>query len=207
MRSNLDRGFASLAAALLLALGTSGAGAANVSVNEQGMAIRWSALEWNAAIGTFRCPVTLRGSFHRRTLTKTTGLLVGAVTGATINDALCTGGRVTYLTGTLPWHIRYASFAGALPRIDSIRLEIVGYTLQVNLGGQECLFRTEGGEPLVVDAQVGASGEIRTMISDGDELIDLENEDFLCAWAGDSSLSGAGVVDGNIVEPIVVRLI
>jgi hypothetical protein len=207
MHLYVRRGLTGLAAALLLALAVSSASARNLSVNEQGFSIRWSALELNTSVGTVRCPITLRGSFHRRTITKTNGLLIGAITGATVNDALCTNGRLTVLTGTLPWSIHYASFAGTLPRIDSIRLHIRNIALQNDIGGQECLFRTDTAEPLVLDTQVGGSGETRSSVSDGDEQIDLEDEDFLCAIAGDSSFSGTGVIDGNIVEPIVVRLI
>jgi hypothetical protein len=198
---------AALAATLLLLVAVGSASARDLSLNEQRFSLRWASLTWNTAVGSVRCPVTLRGSLHTRTFAKTSELLIGSITGATITSASCTNGRATILTGTLPWHLRYRSFTGTLPTITTVRLGLTGLNLQMSVSELTCLFSTEAAEPGVIAANVGASGEIRTMDFDNDEEIDLEDEDFLCLIGGDSSFSGSAAVDGDLVEPIVVRLI
>jgi hypothetical protein len=197
------------AVAILLVLAAASASARNLSVNEQRFSIRWTSLELIAGVGTVRCPVTMSGSFHSRTFTKSAGLLVKAMIGTTINNAACTGGRYTVLAPppSSAWAVRYASFAGTLPSPQSARFHLVGLSAQFEIGGQTCLLRTDVTEPFVYDVVIGASGEARTVDVDQNSEIDLEDEDFLCAIAGDLGYNGNGAVDGSVVEPIVVRLI
>jgi hypothetical protein len=190
-----------------MALALSSASARNFSVNEQGFSIRWASLTFGYHVADVRCPVTLRGSFHSRTMVKTTGLLIGAITGATGNTAACTGGRITLLVETLPWHLRYTSFTGTLPRISSINLGIAGRAIQLEAEGIFCLFTTEAGEPYEMNVVIGSSGEARTAAADTDTGISLEDEDFLCSFIGNMVLAGTGAIDGNVVEPVVFRLI
>jgi hypothetical protein len=101
-------------------------------------------------------------------------------------------GRATVLTGTMPWHIRYSSFLGTLPAITSIRIAIAGLAMQVNVGGVACLLRTDAFEPARADLSLGLDGNIAFVDLDASAVIDLEDDDFLCAIAGSSWLDGTG---------------
>ena len=52
------------------------------------------------------------------------------------------------LSETLPWHVRYDSFAGTLPDITSVSLRVIGMALLVRPTGLlSCLYQTESGAP------------------------------------------------------------
>jgi hypothetical protein len=101
--------------------------------------------------------MTLEGSFHSRTMTKTAGALVGYITRATIKRP-CTGGTVWAHNGetnevlggtvsnTLPWHVRYNSFTGTLPNITAIAYELinVGYVVREGAFGVLCEYISNG---------------------------------------------------------------
>lgn len=90
-------------------------------------------------LATVICELSLTVSLHR-TIAKARGTLVGFVTGATARN--CSGGRVTVLTGTLPWHIQYDSFTGTLPRIETISTQILGAAFLGEAAGglSRCLY-------------------------------------------------------------------
>jgi hypothetical protein len=119
MRTSAKLGLTALIAALLLASALSTASARNLSTNTQNIRTTWSRLEFVGTL-TVRCPVTLEGSFHSRTIPKVARLLIGAVTRIDIRSASCTGGTAT--VARLPWHITYEGFTGTLPSISSVRL-------------------------------------------------------------------------------------
>jgi hypothetical protein len=192
-------------AALLMAVAVSSASGAALGPNETGFGFTWRTLRWVLPSGTISCPVTLRGSFHRRTLIKTAGLLLGSITGATFGT--CTGGTMTVLRNTLPWHVRYTSFRGTLPSITSMTLDILSFASEFDVGGTDCLIRTTTEEPLRLNVTVGAFGEIRTLAPESGTEIDLENEDFLCPLSGDMTFGETATIDGNVVEPITIRLV
>jgi hypothetical protein len=83
-------------------------------------------------LGTDRCDLTLEGSFHSRTFPKTPELLIGYLT--RVGTANCTL-TTTILTATLPWHVRYTGFSGALPDITAIRARIVGVAFSAGAFG------------------------------------------------------------------------
>lgn len=106
------------------------------------------------------CEVTLEGSFHSRTLSKTCGQLVGYVTRAAF--ALpCEGGTFSIPPTTLPWHIRYDSFVGTLPNITRIRLQLVNaafllrITFGVNVG---CLYQSTTASPAFMFVELETGG-------------------------------------------------
>jgi hypothetical protein len=95
-----------------------------------------------------RCPLTLEGSFHLRTIVKSAGSLIGYVTRATVG--VCeSGAAATVLQSTLPWHIQYSSFIGVLARITSIRANVIDAGMRVREAFVTCLFRSTTTEPLV----------------------------------------------------------
>src|SRR4029077_15971917 len=63
--------------------------------------------------GTVRCPVTVEGSYHATTITKTAGALIGYLTSYVVGT--CEAGRLRANTETLPAHIQYEGFTGSLP--------------------------------------------------------------------------------------------
>jgi hypothetical protein len=60
----------------------------------------------------------------------------------------------------LPWHIRYDSFAGTLPTITSIKLQLVG--LGVKFFGSTCEYMSSATSPAVLRANLTA-GKIETL--------------------------------------------
>jgi hypothetical protein len=83
---------------------------------------------------TTRCRVTLEGSFHCSTIAKVPGALIGYITRATSDLPNCRSSSFSIKGSvrqeTLPWHVRYVSFFGMLPRVQvAIALEEVGIRL------------------------------------------------------------------------------
>jgi hypothetical protein len=125
---------AALSASLLLAIAVSTASARRLDTTEQQWRATWASLEFvGEVIITIRCPVTMEGSFHSRTIPKIERLLIGAVTRINIKQNSCVNGIVAGFNGeepyngrvpasTLPWHITYESFTGTLPSIGSVRI-------------------------------------------------------------------------------------
>jgi hypothetical protein len=170
MRTSAKFLFTGCLAALLLSVAISTASARRLEVSEQRVYVRWSALEFEAGLGAIRCPVTLLGSFHSRTLSKVSGQLIGYINHVSVAEASCAGGRARALTENLPWHVQYRSFAGTLPNITSVAIQLVGarfLVLQLNVS---CLYTTMQAEPGIgtgtvrsgVVEPLAASGTIRS---------------------------------------------
>lgn len=116
-------------AALALAIAADQAAAEVLSVSSQTFRATWSALTISGGFGSIVCPVTLEGSFHERSITKTAGSLIGYVTRAAASG--CSSGSATILTASLPWHVRYASFSGTLPNITALNLSVAGAAINI----------------------------------------------------------------------------
>jgi len=147
-------------AALSLALATGAAGANRSIVlspaeGELGrVEARSTALTFTDPEASFSliCEVT-RTLRLNRSIAKTAGVQVGSVTAVEVRN--CRGGAIKFLTETLPWRITYVSFAGTLPAISELRLEIRlgGFLLRNFLGTAECLYvgsiqETTNGRPI-----------------------------------------------------------
>jgi hypothetical protein len=164
MRNRSKLLLTTLTAALVLSVAVGIASARRIEASEQRVYIIWSALEFKSGIlNPIRCPVTLLGSFHSRTISKVSGQLVGFINHGTVAEARCTGGRARVLPETLPWHVRYDSFAGTLPTITRIRLQLINASFLVEaFGFASCLYRTEATRPALGDAAVSAE-EVTTL--------------------------------------------
>lgn len=161
------------ATAVLGTLAGSGS-AGRLSVTSGIWRVTFAALEYSNTVNQTVCPVTLEGSFHARTTLKMANRLVGYVTRA--SSGFCSVGTDRFLTETLPWHLRYQSFAGTLPtRITSLMFDIVGLAVRTTgINGTNCLTLTTTTEPLrlrftretltSVLLEAEADGEIRTEI-------------------------------------------
>jgi hypothetical protein len=135
------------------------ASARNLSISNSSIRMTWARLEFRTERTTSKCEVTLEGSFHSRTMQKVRETLIGLLTRADVTS--CEGGRVTFLTGTLPWHMRYRSFSGTLPAFTGVAINNVGMAwLMEPMPGISCLYRATEGQPALTEASVSARGEV-----------------------------------------------
>jgi hypothetical protein len=127
---------AAIAAAALFASVTASASARNISLTNRNIRVVFNPYIFIPSFGAnVSCRLTLEGSFHCATISKVREALVGYISRATIDQPLCidsgtTGVLVEVIQATLPWHIRYVSFIGTLPRVYlRIRLIRIGIRL------------------------------------------------------------------------------
>jgi len=139
--------WAAVGASVLLGALVTSASAGRISISSQRFRAGWSALNYSGGFGTIECEVSVEGSFHSRSITKTAGSLVGYITTATVNR--CARGGATVLRETLPWHVQYESFSGTLPNITSINTRAIGISFMIRepTFGVTCLARTSATNP------------------------------------------------------------
>ncbi len=166
--------------------------------DERDIRITWSNLTFDAAGVDIECEVTLLGSFHSKTITKTPGALVGNVTSAEVNEGACVGGVADALEETLPWHVRFVGIGGTLPGISSVTIDLIGAAFFVD-STADCLAGTTAAEPGRGIASVEARGGITGLQADPTRTIDLNGE-FLCELVGNGSFSGNATVDSPDAE-------
>lgn len=107
------------------------ASARNLSQNEQRFRTTYSPLSFIPSFGsTIRCPLTLEGSLHSRTIAKVAGSLIGYVNRVVFGT--CEAGRLRANTETLPWHVTYESFSGTLPLITSLGKSIHNMSFEID---------------------------------------------------------------------------
>lgn len=173
---------------VLAAAGT--ASARNLSISNSSVRMTWARLEFRAERFTSRCEVTLEGSFHSRTIPKVRETLIGLITRADVTS--CEGGRVTFLAGTLPWHMRYRSFSGTLPAFTGVAINKVGMAwLMEPMPGISCLYRATEGQPALSEASVAVRGEVLGISESVTATIPLFQGTF-CPAA--SAITGTGRV-------------
>jgi hypothetical protein len=151
MRNRSKLLLAALTAAVTLGALVSSSTANRLALSSQGYKATWPSFELvGGPFGTVRCPVTMEGSFHSRTLSKVSEQLVGYVSGVTVGTTSCTGGRARALLEALPWHVRYETFIGTLPEITAIELKIKFVTLIVESANLFCLYTASATSPMKV---------------------------------------------------------
>ena len=189
-----------LTAAACLLLGVSGsAGANRLSLSNQ--SIRWTWVEFssnNAGID-IRCAVTLEGSFHSRTFTKVRGALVGFINRASVRPSCAGGwGDMRFLSETLPWHIRYRSFAGTLPRITAVTIDVVGFSWNYpGIGRGPCLYRSTAESPAGFILNRAETGAISSISADPTTAVPRFSGEITCNETINYSGSGAVSVTGT----------
>jgi hypothetical protein len=193
-------------AALVLSLSISSASANDLSVSEDEIEIVWPELEFAPNLGgPVSCPVSLLGTFHKRTITKEERL-IGVIDSAIIGDGDspegttdddCQGGAATVLTADLPWHVTFEAWGGTLPEIAEIDLLLVGAAFQIDNGsGIVCLAQTDEADPAGGIAAIDPStGQVDTVTADNTFIIDAMDVGF-CAFAS-GSFEGAGGVENR----------
>lgn len=176
MRASAQLALAALAASLLLAASLSTASARKFSVSNNLIRFTWSSLEFSGEeIAVIRCPVTLEGSLHSRTIVKAERSLIGAITSGRVKQSSCTNGIAAVLNGTepynggtsanaLPWHVTYESFNGILPDITSVRILFARFLFGIrdNLGLCTARYGITG-DNVTGTATLGAAGAITSL--------------------------------------------
>ena len=173
----------------ILAIAVSSATASHLSVSNQNFRSTWTSLRFNAGGNIILCPVTLETSFHSATFSKTSGLLIGYVTRASIigSSPSCVGGTATVRGETLPWHIRYRSFTGTLPNISGAVVGLIGASFRVQPAGSlACNATTTATHPAVGTININTTTHVaESATPDPNARIPLE-EGF-CVFAGEGS--------------------
>jgi hypothetical protein len=218
MRTRSKLILAGLTASLIMGLAVELASAGRISTSNQRFRVTWSTLSVASLENEFsiRCPLTLEGSFHSATVRKTRGALIGALTRATINgsEPPCTGGRLTVLQESLPWHVTWEGFRGTLPRIEAITFLLSRYAWRGEatvLGFRiACLFKDQGRpeENLASDAAVNPeTGQITTDTVGGGRYSSWLSGSELCPRRGSFSGQGQVFLLGSSTTRITVTLI
>ncbi|HZV72142.1 MAG TPA: hypothetical protein VFF79_00345 [Conexibacter sp.] len=226
MRTSLKLCLAGLAAALLLASSVTTASANHLSISNQGIRAVWRELTFNAKPtqliqpGAIRCPATLEGTFHSRTIAKVAGQLIGFITRAIVGHP-CVGmeGKEFFFhNGTeavlgepptsLPWHMTYSGFTGTLPVLTGLIVNIVGIRMTVLYGLGNCLeiygSATES-RPWVFNIE--AAGAVTSLQPGSGHLIQQQGTSALCPELGRlSEPSGPVTVLGGTTH-ITISLI
>jgi len=188
MRSRSKLLFAALVATLALSIGAGAASASrSIQASPTSTTATFRELVFSGTEGgiSITCRVAMTFRLHERTA-KVSGTLAGFVTEVDIRE--CRGGQFIVRRETLPWHVQLVSFTGTLPRITSLRLRIVRFTLLIELFGVRCRYQ---GSP-----EVTTNGpEVTTMRADERSTIPGGGE-FFCAPS--LTWSGAGTVSPTV---------
>jgi hypothetical protein len=206
MRQERMRLLGSLLGALVAALATGSASANRLSYSHQAFRITWASLTFSGSAGgpPITCAVTLEGSFHARTLTKTADALVAHITSGTVGS--CQEGAATILRSSFPWHVQYVSFSGTLPSIGSIRHHLIGAGFQFEPGlGIVCLAQSTQEEPAAGDATREAGGSITSLNANSEPPIPVSGA--LCPESGRFTGSGEVFVQGSTTQRVTLSLI
>jgi hypothetical protein len=199
-----------------LAISITTASANKLSTSNQLIRLVWpeeSRLNFANSAGGLEvaCAVTVEGSFHGRTIQKTSGLLVGYITRAIVGPiANCVKTNVTnvqVLTASLPWHLRYDSFTGTLPAIAGIRFQEVGNAILLTGFGQSCLYKSTASSPAFAIANREAGGAITSLRAEEGSSIPLFSGGGLCPATGAFSGTATRVTVLSETASIRVTLI
>jgi hypothetical protein len=167
MRNRSKLLFGALTAALIFGAAVS-ASANRLANSSDTFRTTFASLEFvGANFFTIRCPVTLEGRYHSRTISKVNEALIGYVTSAFVRNESCTGGHATILGESLPWHVRYASFEGTLPGIRTITQRIIGARFQVEFFGSHCVSTTTAASPGIATITREPSGVVTSVAASG----------------------------------------
>jgi hypothetical protein len=207
-----------LVAVCALAVTTGAASARRFELSSQSFRIVWTIFRvGNEGAGEpeIRCPITLEGTFHSRTFSKVANLQIGVVTRAIASTTRppCSfnNGAEAFrlLEATVPWEVLYVSFTGTLPRIERIRLSIVGFAFLITFFTRSCLYQPSAGAQALGDLSLSTeTGEVSRFRWDETRPIPgrLENPFPICP--GTERLEGTGTVTVlNSTTRITIRLV
>jgi hypothetical protein len=142
-----------LIASLALGAAVGTASARRLAMSENHFLAHFSSLTFVAGEFRIACAVSIEGSFHERTLEKVVRSLIGYISEVRVKRP-CSGGEAWALTAqegraeTLPWHILYERFIGALPNITGIEVTLDNAAFLVNVIGVNCLYKASTTSPM-----------------------------------------------------------
>jgi len=198
---------AGLTAALLMSVAVSIASAGRLSVSNNRFRITWSPITLDP--GDVRCSLTFEGSFHSATIQKNREALIGYVSKAIVaTPAQCTNGEATIVQESLPWHVRYRGFTGALPRLTGVVIGLVGARLRIHVNslGATCECSSTAEHPGVGIALADETGTITGDRIDENARIPLAG--FCGVFGTEGAYTGTGSITLlNASTRITVRLI
>jgi hypothetical protein len=200
MYTTAKLGAAALVVALMLSAAGGTASARSLSVNKEDIRAAWNSFEIEIGIGKIRCQVTMEGSFHRRTIPKVVGTLIGVMTRAVFKTETCVNARTT--VGGLPWHLTYEGFAGNLPNITSILILLSEYLLtfgRVFSTATECSYGT-ASDRLIYTAAV-SSGTMTNIIpaaGNRSNLLERRNEELFFRCPSTIEFVNGSATEGQI---------
>jgi hypothetical protein len=211
-----------LAAAVVLGAAVGTADARRIELSNQNIRAAWSTNKLTfTGFGGFiqiSCAITLEGSFHSKTLSKVSGQLIGYITSAAVTRP-CVGGEAWILNGTeqqpngtrptsLPWHVRYDSFEGTLPRIETIRLQLVGVSFLTKSGSNSCLYKTTAAQPAFGNVIVELGGSVISLEADSESEIPRNTTlEGICPSTGSFGGTASVTLQGSTTTRIRVRLV
>jgi len=146
----------------------SSASAGRLSSSSQTHRVTWARMDFTGGFGTVECEVTLQGTMHARTGTKTANSLIGFVTTASVSSP-CRRGGATILRETLPWHLTYDGFVGRLPNIELLIVLLIGVSFRIRepTFGVQCLLRSTTERPIRVAATREVGGRVTRLAPSG----------------------------------------
>lgn len=217
---------AALFATFMFGLAVETADANHLSISNRFFRITWTSLVFEGEIGGGasihnECNVILEGSFHSNTIIKTRERLIGYITrGVVVTPETCSGeGDVYILNGiqalhgvmtanSLPWHVEYEDFTGALPRISGWKVAIIGASILVE---QElvfllCLYKSTTMRPWFGIFELNAEGRVTGFRSDEANTIPRFAGPIGCPMSIKATNTGGVQVLGTTAT-ITVRLI
>jgi hypothetical protein len=205
---------AALIAATALAVGVGTAAARRIAASENHFLSHFRELTFETSAGRIICAVSIEGSFHERTIEKIVGGLIGYISEARVKRP-CSGGE-TWIQSTqergpgeletLPWHILYERFIGALPNITGIEITSDGTAFLLLAFGIRCLYRATTTSPIKGIIKREASGKATGLRSNSEASIPKAEGSFLCPGSG--RFLGEGIVGKQVgYSEITVTLV
>lgn len=154
---------AGLAVTMLMAFAVTAASAGRLSSSNQLIRSTYRRLTFAVSgLPSDTCQVTLEGSLHTRTITKSAGTLLGLITRVT--TAACSL-PTTILN--LPWHVRYNSFSGTLPNITLLTVTVSRASFGAGIFTIGCLGEPEIEGNFVRNTATGAITAVRVVTRAG----------------------------------------
>ncbi|HZV73420.1 MAG TPA: hypothetical protein VFF79_06870 [Conexibacter sp.] len=200
-------------AILTMLVAVQSASANHLSISQETLRVVWpeeSKINFSNTAGGIEisCALTLEGSFHSKTIVKTSGSLMGYVTRAIfgpVSNCLKTNvTNITTLTASLPWHIRYDSFTGTLPAIGGLRLQVAGFAFLLTAFGASCLYRSTAANPFFGVASRESGGVITGLQAEEGTSMPLFSGGILCPAS--VTFSGTATRVTKLGETAAIRL-
>jgi hypothetical protein len=202
---------AALIVAITLAVAVGTASARRLAASELFFLAHYSAITFEGGEVRVVCAFSMEGSFHSRTLEKVTRSLIGYITEVRIKRP-CSGGESWALTSqegraeTLPWHILYERFIGALPNITGIEISDDNIAFSMETVGILCLYQSSTTSPARGIVNREAGGKTTSMRASETAAVPKKEGSLFCPAS--AAFKGTGIVGTQVgYREITVTLV